>query len=145
MVANRLYVRDDYRESTTPPTLPATLDLLMALPHVQQLDFSAEQIILYEGHVAPGVFVFWDGLLQIESELFQELRTIQLSSEPITVHDTLSPELPHAVHPWWVCPERQQLPLALPFTISTLEPTRALFLPRSLTSQVEACQILHSL
>lgn len=115
-----------------PAAYQQSLEVLAACPHVQEVVLPPGQVLLYEGHIAPGCFVFWSGVLVQQSVLFGEQREIALG---LDVLDSLEPggegggRSPSGQV--WVFPERVMLPVSLPFSLSSQTRTYAFFVPRS--------------
>lgn len=104
---------------------------------VSHMSFPQKQALVYEGHMAPGCFLFLKGSLKMTSKEFRDTFTIHVEPD---ANSNLSD--PGSLH-FYLYPECKQLDIRMPYTLELLSPSNALYIPRSLTNIEENQLLLH--
>jgi hypothetical protein len=115
--------------------------------HISELEHQQEQVLLYEGHFAPGCFVMLEGKVEISSVEFGETRNIWIvpPNKQSLMSDKVLENRKEKVYSFLLMPEAQQLELRSPYTIRFLHKTKSLFVPRTLLQTMQEKELLCSL
>lgn len=127
---------------------------LKQTPRVQSIRYPAGQVLLYEGHYAPGHFLFLKGRLELHSSELEETRELLISSPLAQYRPTHSrhgapPPPKRSANltelPFYLLPDAKQIELCFPYTLTLREDAELLYIPRSLGLESECADILHTL